>query len=307
MKNKSLRKFLSALALPIGRLLSLTGILPPQIILKVDGGISSQMYFYLIGEHLRRRSGIPVSYDLIWFDEVGKDIDNKQIRNFDLLRLFPDLPLPKADNSWRTRLYRLLYTHEQDWNQPQESWENLCAPAYLTGYYQAEDALYSQIPKIFKPNPTDASEEDIALAEKISGINHAVGIHVRRGDLARYLPAYGNPASTGYFNKAIRLLIDKYGESTEFFIFSDDHQWVEKELMPALPPATYHPLKGNGADKGYIDLWLLSKCRHFIASAGSFGKFAALLNPGHGDVIIYDTPEARGWKNRIEGVTLIGD
>ena len=65
-------------------------LLKKMIIVRVDGGICSQMHFFLIGQQLKE-NGFLVKYDLDWFKNNGKDLTGKFARNFDLLKAFPDL------------------------------------------------------------------------------------------------------------------------------------------------------------------------------------------------------------------------
>lgn len=305
MKYKPLRSILKFLLHPVGVVLHKTGIMRKKFILKMDGGIASQIHFYLIGRKLAQLNDVDVVYDLIWFDEVGKDIDGKHTRNFDLLKLSPHIDFKEAKNNWSTKLYRLLFTHEQDWNLPAQTWKSLTPPLYLTGYYAPDDNLYENLYDSIPLEPRDPDPDDLLIAEDIKKSENSVGLHVRRGDLSRFIEAYGQPAPIRYFYSAVETLQDLYGENIKIFIFSDDHDWVKTILLPSLPKGDYHLMEDNGPDRGYMDLWLLSHCRHYIASTGSFGKFAAMLNPDHGDVIINDSPESRIWEKRIENVRFI--
>lgn len=96
MKKTLLRKFLAAMARPLASALHKSGLMRPEFFLKLDGGISSQMHFYLVGEYLRQNGDYPLRYDLTWYEECAKDLDGCHNRNFDLLRLCPDLQFPKV-------------------------------------------------------------------------------------------------------------------------------------------------------------------------------------------------------------------
>jgi hypothetical protein len=74
---------------------------------------------------------------------------------------------------------------------------------------------------------------------------------------------------------------------------------VRTHLLPQFPKGCYEIVNLNGSDKGYLDLWLISQCRHFITSKGSFGRFGALLSPRRGDVVICDSAETRNWLSHI--------
>lgn len=304
MKDGLLKKTIAAIVRPAANLLHRLGRITPQVIIRVDGGVSSQMHFFLLGDWLRRNRGMDVAYDLIWFKECGMDIDGRFARNFDLLRLCPDLKFPIARNNLKTSLYRLLYKHIGDPFASPKVWQNIKAPAYLDGYYGVDDDFYSSMREVFKLAPIDADDWNISTHNEISNSRNAVGMHVRRGDLTREVPTYGHPASTVYFKRAVEYMQSELGKEIPFYIFSDEPEWVKTELLPILPQGNYIILDHNGSDKGYLDLWLIIACRHFITSTGSFGKFGALLNPNPGIIILPNNPENAPWKRRLSALAL---
>lgn len=304
MKDGFLKKAIASIVRPAANLVHRLGWMTPQVIVRVDGGVSSQMQFYLLGDWMRRNRGIDVAYDLIWFKECGTDIDGRFARNFDLLRLCPDLKYPMARNNCKTSLYRLLYKHIGDPFASPEVWQNLKAPTYMDGYYRADDDSYFSMREVFNLSPIDADDWNARTHNEISNSQNAVGMHVRRGDLTREVPTYGLPASTDYFKRAAEYMQSELGKDTPFYIFSDEPEWVKTELLPILPQGNYIVLQHNGSDKGYLDLWLISACRHFITSTGSFGKFGAMLSSNPGIIILPDNPENAPWKRRLNALTL---
>ena len=105
-------------------------------------------------------------------------------------------------------------------------------------------------------------------------------VHVRRGDLAVENPYYGCPTSLEYFRDAI-CCVKGLGlcPDMKFFFFSDDPDYCERNLLP-LVGSNGMVCRLNGSDKGYIDLYLISKCRWIISSQGSLGVFGALFSGG---------------------------
>ncbi|MDE6011008.1 MAG: alpha-1,2-fucosyltransferase, partial [Muribaculaceae bacterium] len=290
-----LRRFLAALARPLAALLHSSGLMHPQIYVRVDGGLASQIHFYLVGEEMRRRTGAEVEYDLSWFDENGMDLDGRFVRNFDLLRFSPGLPFNRASNRWKLSLYRLLYKHINDYDAPPEDWRALRPPLYMDGYYADPPGFYSDMRNLFSVRPAGLDAATMVLEQEILTAPDATGIHVRRGDLSKEVYSYGKPASDLYFCRAVSLMQRRHGKEAPFYIFSDEPEWVRQQLLPRLPEGNYHVIDANGSDRGYVDLWLLSRCRHFITSKGSFGRFAAMLSSRTADMIIPDDPESRRW------------
>lgn len=89
-------------------------LVPSKIIIHMDGGICSQMHFYLVGM-LLSRSGHRVAYDLSWFRDVGTDLDGRMCRNFDLLRIFPGLRFEESRNTILNRIYISLFYRRNDY------------------------------------------------------------------------------------------------------------------------------------------------------------------------------------------------
>ena len=59
-----------------------------------------------------------------------------------------------------------------------------------------------------------------------------------------------------------------------FFLFSNDMEWTKEHL--AGPDCV--PVEGGSEEKGYLDLYLMSRCRHNIIANSSFSWWGAWLN-----------------------------
>lgn len=262
------------------------GLLPDQIVLYVDGGICSQMHFYLVGEMLRTR-GNRVIYDLQWFRDNGMDGDGRFCRNFDLLRLFPGLKFPRIKTKLHRKLYEWSFPYRNDYfdrNADPFAWLDLKGPLYLSGYFHDPEEMFKEyFPRIFRVDTGILTGTNLELLDRIRMAGQsgdACAVHVRRGDLAKYNEAYGNPADVEYFiesMRAVRDFAEEHDRRVKFFIFSDEPDYVINELMPRMEDYDVELSADNGSDKGYCDLVLISQCRHVVTSQGSLGKYGALL------------------------------
>lgn len=246
----------------------------PIIIVPLDGGVCSQMHQYLIGQLLKSK-GNRVEYDLLFYKKHGFDCDFKQVRNFDLIKAFPYLEF-KEVSSLTSFLYRCSYFYKGQYPESFSlDWMNVTAPRYMGGYYANPDYLYSQLfVNTFFINPLVLDEANLKIFNSMR--TNSVAIHVRRGDLSGYNEVYGYPVTEEYFHQAIEY-INTIVKSPTFYIFTDDNDYVEKELLPKLPSIT-SVLVGNKADKGYMDIILISRCTHVITSKGTLGKYGSLFN-----------------------------
>ncbi|MDE7179845.1 MAG: alpha-1,2-fucosyltransferase [Muribaculaceae bacterium] len=272
-------------------------LLPKLIILASDGGICSQMHFYLIGRILEA-SGNQVEYDLKWFEKCGKDLDGRFERNYDLEKLFPALHPSICRSSLLRRLYITAFHHRNNYEDTtQEEWSGLKAPLYLDGYFRDSVGMMRETFRETFCHLQPGKEAAEAAEREISPDKIYCAVHVRRGDLARFNPVYGEPTPVEYFKEAIDKVEHSDEGCDEYLVFSDEPEWCISHIMGLFPTGRARLMKANGSDKGYIDLWLISRCRHIITSQGSMGKYGALLraDKDHAGLVVLPREE----RNRI--------
>lgn len=98
-------------------------------------------------------------------------------------------------------------------------------------------------------------------------------VHVRRGDMS-YVNFVGYDNPIGYFVDAMKYVQKKYS-NVKFFLFSDELKWVQDKLVPFVKGMDIELESGN---TGYVDLLLAAQCEIIIASQGTMGRMAGLLN-----------------------------
>ena len=312
MTEKSIKSALKRSILPVFKIMARSQKMRDRVIVRMDGGICSQMHFYMVGDAMRRR-GCRVGYDLKWFSEVGRDIDGRFVRNFDLLKAFPDLDFEEA-GAMESRVLRWTSERRNDWFG-NEGWKEAETPVYMSGYYREPEEFFSEaFGRLFHIDEGVLGTRSREVLARIRDAGpRAVAIHVRRGDLAREIAAYGKPATEGYFAAAVKKVTDVCRDA-RFFVFSDEPEWCRTELLPRLPQGDkMEVVDVNGSDRGYEDLILISRCRHIVTSKGSLGRYAAMLREGadrEGIVTVCsDGPgdtEAAAWARRFPSGKLIG-
>lgn len=282
----------------------------PEVVYVIDGGICSQMHQYLLG-NIFREKGFKVSADLSFYKDWGFDMNRQFVRNFDLLKAFPYLEM-KIASERKARFYRRKYmfvgnnTHERinDF-----SFMDKRPPVYLGGYYHWQPELW--LPAFKKTFHTDISVLDKANTDIYNRIGEhpcPVAVHVRRGDLIQELRAYGKTATSGYFKRAISYFEGRKSGAF-FYFFSDEPSWVRETLIPALDMADdkFRIVDVNGSDKGYMDSFLISACRHQITSKGTLGKYGALLGAEDAGriVVLCDDPVEYRWKDVFKNTVFL--
>lgn len=260
-------------------------IIKPQIVIHLDGGVCSQMHQYLLG-YLFMKKGYRVEYDLSWYLENGMDLNKRDVRNFDLLNAFPALNF-KEVNKYTLKLYRFFYVYKGGYPKNKSlEWTNLVPPKLFLGYYADPDVLYSDyFQEAFSIDLSVLDADNQYIYQKIIPEKSAA-VHVRRGDLSVETNAYGVPATLEYFKNGIDFFKGKKNVEL-IYLFSDDKEYLTKELIPyvGLHEKEYVIVQ-NGADKGYFDLILMSRCNYIITSKGTLGKYGALLDLNRNKTVV---------------------
>ena len=261
-------KILSTISQSVDTMLCKLHIKRPKVIVFMDGGICSQMLMYIQGQYYAEQ-GLDVRYDTRWFDVCGKDQFGMQSRIFEFSEMWPTLPFKKI-SGWRLWMYRHLFKVGQLMNEELPNPRMIKHSMYLYGYW---DLPKGESVRLF----SRCFDLNIAATPTINQsmvFDNVVGIHVRRGDLAKGdNPIYGG-VTDGYFLRAIEFCNEKF-HPQKYLFFSDEPDWVEENICNHLDQP-YEIMRGN---KAWEDLWLLSQCPVIVASQGSFGTVAAKLNP----------------------------
>lgn len=153
---------------------------------------------------------------------------------------------------------------------------------YFEGYWQYKKFLRKE-PDFIKYRNFDLDDENTSILNCIKG-SDSVSIHVRRGDYLepQFASRYGNIATLDYYNQAIQIVRGKV-YNPRFFVFSDDIEWVKDNLK--LDNTVY--VTHNKGKNSYLDMFLMSNCKHNIIANSSFSFWAAMLNKNDGKIVVY--------------------
>lgn len=157
---------------------------------------------------------------------------------------------------------------ENDWNDPQLnfSWDTSIE---FYGYFQSSKNFFGfddYIKNLFCPTKEFINKIKTKYPEINSNIK-TTSIHVRRGDyltINNILPTL----DVTYFNECIKILDE---ETDVFFVFSDDVEWVNKNLKNK-------KIIFVNEFKDYEDLWFMSLCNNNIISNSTFSWWGSFLN-----------------------------
>ena len=149
---------------------------------------------------------------------------------------------------------------------------------YLNGYSQSwrnfvgyED--YIRENTVFKYPMLEKSRE---ISQKMQREN-SVSIHVRRGD---YVSQGYILLTQNYYNQAVSYMKANL-DNPHFYIFSNDIDWVRKNLKIDAP---YTIVDWNNKD--YQDLQLMSYCKNHIIANSTFSWWGAFLSKNKNKIVI---------------------
>lgn len=269
-------------------------------IVRFLGGLGNQMFQYAFYLSLSKNFRA-VKADLSKFKayELHNGYELDKVFGIQLTEAskFETRLLDSQDRKWWYRKLRKIlnkknaYTEEKElFNYDKDIFKDKKDRLYW-GYWQNINYL-TEITPILKKEFTFKPELDSKNRETLIAIDqsNSVGIHVRRGDYVND-PLLGGIASLDYYLSAIELIIQKV-DNPSFFIFSNDINWCKENFN--LARTSY--IHGNNGNKAYIDMLLMSKCKHQIIANSSFSWWAAWLNENPEKTVI----APKKWANGID-------
>lgn len=158
-------------------------------------------------------------------------------------------------------------------------------------FRDCEDAVRKAF--VFKPF-TD--NKNIRLANEMSKVN-SVAVHFRKNIDYISDPENDKRCSPDYYNKAINYMLDNT-DNPRFYFFSDNWEWVEKNIKTDLPytKVDWNPV--NGAES-FRDMQLMSCCKHNIIANSTYSWWGAWLNKNSEKIVVAPV----SWYKIIEGDT----
>lgn len=305
-------------------------------IIRMSGGLGNQMFQYALYKKLTSQG------KEVKFDDIN-EYRNEKARPI-MLSVF-SITYPRAtwdeitaftDGSMelRKRLKRKIFGRaaieyeEQGFFDPKVlGFDSM----YLKGSFQSEK-YFEDIKDEIKALYQFPDIENMHLPEKLYQVTRqclegiesceAVGLHMYRSDSRTDSELFEGICTEKYYEGAVRFMLDKVPDA-KFYIFSNEPKWVKnwvdnlvnsqiQEEMSKIDierlRQNFVMVEANTEYTGYLDMLLMSKCKHNIISNSSFSWWSSWLNNNPDKVVI--APDR--WKNDTEsndiyvkGMTLI--
>lgn len=260
-----------------------------MIIIKIIGGLGNQMFQYVYAKALQQK-GHEVKIDISAFETYklhgGYQLDKY---NIDLESSTKD----ENDKFYKnTFFYKVLRRFGMDFSRRikekslvfDNRFLEIEDNSYLDGYFQCEK-YFKDIREIILKQFTinlELSSYAKEIENKILNSQNSCSIHIRRGDyiVGNNINIHG-ACDIEYYKKAIQYLEEKV-ENINYFIFSDDIEWVKENL--AIENAIYIDSKEKRIP--HEDIYLMSLCKNNIIANSSFSWWGAWLNQNEKKIVI---------------------
>ena len=170
------------------------------------------------------------------------------------------------------------------------------ARVYQAKAYVGNEELDKAVEVLEEIQNIDKTNEELLkqILEILNEIenSNSISIHIRRGDYMspENYNMYGCIATPTYYKKAIKVIEEKV-ENPTFFVFSNDMDWVKKNIQINSRVFYIDINSGNGS---YKDMQLMSNCKHNIIANSSFSWWGAWLNENKNKIVI----APKKWINR---------
>lgn len=271
-----------------------------MIIVSLFGGLGNQMFQYACGKAVATRLGVTLKldishvldrtprknftyrdYELGVFDIQEEIATLKEVRSFipnlwdsnEIIKHYFKLKRKISGHTLYRERLKFRYNNEID---------NLKDSTYIYGYFQTEayfEKLRTELLKSFSLR-NELDKTNSSIVTQMMGEN-SVSIHVRRGDYTNSPFELLNIPE--YYSKAIEFIQEKVDMPT-FYIFSNDYKWAEENFATLNIKKTIVNI--NTDSQSYLDMILMSSCKHNICANSSFSWWGAWLNTNPDKIVI---------------------
>ncbi len=262
-----------------------------MIICRLSGGLGNQLFQYAAARRLSLIHNTELVLDLNWFKHVPR---KSSVRVYELLHYPISARVASVEESRLLSRYHGRLAKFMPFAKPWQAYFengiqfnsavlNLPDNSYLCGYWQSykyfEDVAKIIGNELITNEPLQ--EEDVKVMNSIVAAgSRSVAVHIRRADYVNLKSAsdFHGVCSVDYYNSAFNILSEDI-KSPHFFVFSDDMDWVRKNIIF---PGDVTFVSHNSADTAFQDLRLITFCNHKVIANSSFSWWGAWLTANGG-------------------------
>ena len=256
------------------------GWFTPRVIVRMDGGLASQMLFFSVGYVAAKKANLPLYLDVTWFQKYGQDLNGVNNRGFNLFNAFPAIKERYSDKTITQKdipsLFRRLFKDSSSTRDFTEYDPTLYTghSLYLDYYYA--NVLYfadaqKELSELFRFGESMTENEQTLLRE----INECTScaLHIRRGD---YCGTIHDVCTENYYKRAIASMQERHPDVV-FYVFTNDEEWTENFLKQSCAGVRYIMLRNRNEATPISDMHLMAACKHAVISNSGFSFVPAFL------------------------------
>lgn len=271
-----------------------------MIVIKLISGLGNQLFQYAVARQLSLTHNVPLKLDTSFFGSqdlrsfklhqyaIGAEVAT-QAEVASLLDVYSSRSLSaklyRRAESYLPKQYH-RYFKETEWWVYEPALMQVKDRAYLDGYWQHHRYFANLYPRVLEELTVREAYTGSALAwlHELQSQPAAVSVHIRRGDYLTDKAAFSlmGILPLEYYHQAIAYISQRVPAAC-FYFFSDDLDWVKDNLRPA-QPSRYVEIAGGAKD--YVELDLMSKCKHNIIANSSFSWWGAFLNRNTDKIVV---------------------
>lgn len=275
-----------------------------MVIVKLMGGLGNQMFQYSLARALLA-NGKDVRIDCSGFQSQAKE---DTVRNYELDRF--NIKVDKASEEevshYNNKIQKLLYyiqtitgfkiskllIESEHCYFPQITQMD---EKYLIGYWQSEKYFTSIRDKLiqdFSFDDIQLSEKNVQLRNEILSVKNPVAVHIRGGDYnnSNNRSIYGNICTAEYYHKAFEYIESRL-DDVIYYLFTNDLEWAKQIISLNTPQVKV--VDWNIGEDSWIDMYIMSLCKHNIIANSSFSWWSAWLNQNQDKIVI----APKRWQN----------
>jgi len=271
-----------------------------MVIVKFKGGIGNQLFQLAFGLRVSSLLNDRLYFDLSFISKQSAIFEN---RPFKLMKL----DYERTTNTIIEKFIEEIKANtaivvRDNVNFDHKTGLESLTSVYLDGYFQSEDhfkGVENQMIECFGKLFQDYKKyNDNKVFQSIILDEFSVAVHVRRGDFVKNpktLEAHGI-CKLSYYKKSIKFILDKFPAAT-FYFFSDDPEYCKRYFSnQSFSFVNVSEMPFEVKERDLFELYLMSKCRHFILANSTFSWWASWLARNENQVVI----APKKWFNNID-------
>jgi len=270
----------------------------------LNGGIGNQISQYYLGEELRN-----VYKKNVYFYDIRKSysvkhnsyIENlfkiklKKISSVKIKFLFAQIFLSAPFMKFNKLFYKFFKFKliSNIFFDESIDFKNLSKESLIEFYFGTWHSLINKY-KFLDIRKSLIFHRKFKLLKIFKSNEEFIALHVRRGDYisSRKTSSYHGNLEKSYFIKAVEYIRKKFGE-LPVLLFSDDYDWLNKNLKEVIPNSFVISSISNSAEE---DLFYMTHAKYFILSNSTFCWFAAFLSTKKNKFIVLP----KYWFNKVK-------